>query len=1073
MPAWVGADGQARALERKHAALLSWLWLEGPTPRARLAGLLWPEASEERARGNLRQRLLKLRQEVGELVIDQGGSIALSDHVQVLPASPPEVPLLQSLDFDDCEAFARWLTDRREAEREGRKREWLAKVRDAARDQRLDEALFAADQLLQTDRESEEAYRALMEVYFLRGDHAAALSAWDRCRDMLRQLYGVLPSAATQALGRSILEAAQVDVQTAPASVDPALQHLPAAVLRPHRLVGRESALQSLHQGWQRGDVLVVAGAAGMGKSRLLADWQGNQRAIEASAHGPGGAASSWRAVSVAARPGDEVLPYTSISRLLLASVQHGAAPPDSPHARLAARLLPQWAAYLGLADEPVKTDYERTQALLALARLLLDGQRDGCAALILDDLQFADAASLAALRVLADPLAGGGGRTALRFILSLRADEAGAEARALLDSLAATGRCTRIELAPLSADQVGELLAGLGLAQLDHRAWAPVIWRQMGGNPAFVLESVKLLLSTSAHLHAASDAMPVPPGIEAVIQRRIGLLSPRARHLAQLAALAGNAFSIALAASALACTPLALGEPLRELQQSQVFDGRQFVHDVVAEVTARGVPSAVADFMHRFVAEHLQAHGGAPAEAALHWAACGEWLRAGRAYRQAAQEARARALANEHADLLDRAIDAFERSPDHQVELFEALDERAGADESTGHEARRPQFVDRLQALARSEPQHLAALNHRYGLLSNTGQPVDEAQALAAIDRSRALGLHQTAWEFSRVLGWQYAMNDRADEGLALMRANEPWVTDQAPPRTRAAYRLARANVFAFGDRLAEAIDEGRQALAASAQAGDWPNALPAMSNLGVMHYWRSENEAARQVLEQARERREALYGRGGAGLKIDIHLGAVLYELGRYDEARQMLHGVLQAMADWPDNDYTRLDRLLTQNHLAQMAIALGQADEAAAMLVDDAHGVADRFRGRRLTLRLRWQREFGQVDAAGVTELQTLAATLASPFNNALNRLELARLLPPAQALVQYQALGNSPVALQRPGLQLHAVVLGALAARACGNQAAEGPLADIARALHTRTAAFDLPKDELARRMSELG
>ncbi|MBP7668809.1 MAG: hypothetical protein KA774_18330, partial [Burkholderiaceae bacterium] len=53
-----GADAP-RPLERKHAALLAWLHLEGPTPRGRLAGLLWPDVPEDRARGNLRQRLLK------------------------------------------------------------------------------------------------------------------------------------------------------------------------------------------------------------------------------------------------------------------------------------------------------------------------------------------------------------------------------------------------------------------------------------------------------------------------------------------------------------------------------------------------------------------------------------------------------------------------------------------------------------------------------------------------------------------------------------------------------------------------------------------------------------------------------------------------------------------------------------------------------------------------------------------------------------------------------------------------------------------------------------------------------
>jgi DNA-binding SARP family transcriptional activator len=364
--------------------VLAWLWLEGPTPRSRLAGLLWPDVPEDRARGNLRQRLLKLRQDAGDIVVDAAGLLSLGPGVVVAPPDPPGAPLLQNLDFDDCEAFARWLDGRREAERERRKREWLAEVREAvspAQGQRLDDALYAADQLLQTDRESEEAYRVLMEVYYLRGDHAAALSAWDRCRDMLRQLYGVLPSAATRQLGDTILSAAQAAeasraAQAAWAPTPPGSRQIPATVLRPPRLVGRDAAMQALREGWFAGNVLCVAGPAGVGKSRLLADW--------AAALGP---------VTLAtARPGDAVLPYASLSRLLLAALDRFQPPLDSAHAAQAARVLPRLASLAGLAVEPVRTDHERTQALLALARLLADCVQRGAQAFVLDDLQFAAA---------------------------------------------------------------------------------------------------------------------------------------------------------------------------------------------------------------------------------------------------------------------------------------------------------------------------------------------------------------------------------------------------------------------------------------------------------------------------------------------------------------------------------------------------------------------------------------------------------------------------------------------------------------------------------------------------------
>ena len=430
-----------------------------------------------------------------------------------------------------------------------------------------------------------------------------------------------------------------------------------------------------------------------------------------------------------------------------------------------------------------------------------------------------------------------------------------------------------------------------------------------------------------------------------------------------------------------------------------------------------------------------------------------------------AAHAARAAALANEHASLLDSAISAFEQDAALHDALFDALSERASAYESQGHEGLRPQLITRLQGLARTEPQRLTALNHHYGWLTNLGQAVDAAEAQAAITRAQAAGQPHLAWQLARMLAWQWAMNNRADEALLLMQPHEAWVQAEGGLDNRIAYRQARSNIFAYGDRLAEAIAEGTQALQMAAAAQDWPNALPAMSNLGVMHYWRGEYEAAHQVLTQARSQREALYGRGGSGIKIDIHLGAVLYELGQADAARAMLQAAAAEMQRWPDNEYTRTDVLLAHNHLAAMAIALGQADEAAAVLAHSASGVADRFYGRRLTLRLRWQRVFGQVDAALLAETQALAARLASPFNRVLIELELARQLPPAQALAETRRLQASRVAQQRPGLQLHAATLAAGAALQCGDAATAQTLAREAQALQARTAPFDMTAAEV--------
>jgi hypothetical protein len=145
--------------------------------------------------------------------------------------------------------------------------------------------------------------------------------------------------------------------------------------------------------------------------------------------------------------------------------------------------------------------------------------------------------------------------------------------------------------------------------------------------------------------------------------------------------------------------------------------------------------------------------------------------------------------------------------------------------------------------------------------------------------------------------------------------------------------------------------------------------------------------------------------------------------------------------------------------------MWLALGRADEAATVLARDASGVAERFYGRRLTLRLRWQRFFGQVVGALVAELQALASRLASPFNRSLMELELARQLPPPEALLEFTRLHASEVAVQRPGLQLHAATLAAQAAKASGDSAQTARYVAAARALQQTCAPFDMSSAEV--------
>jgi DNA-binding SARP family transcriptional activator len=1040
------AGGVRIALERKQALLLAYLWVEGPTPRGKLAALLWPEAGEARARGNLRQRLSMLRQRVGTaLVADERGVLALSPLLEIEPPGPAAATLLASFDFDDCDDAAAWLDGQRESERLRQRTGLLAAVRAAVHEGRLDDALGLADQLLGLDRESEEAYRTQMEVLYLRGDTAAAIAVWDRCKEMLRQLYGVLPSAATRQLGETILSAARSAANTS----RPASTAIPVTVLRPPRLIGRNGPLQAMLAGWHDGRAVYVSGEAGLGKSRLLADF--------AAEIGPCALAS--------ARPGDATVPYASLSRLLLTAIDRFEPSLAGDDARQAARLLPRLAALLTDVDtlEPVQTDFERRQCLRAVGRLLASCSNSGCRALLFDDLHFADLASVEAVVDMADSAGQEPRPEALRLVFGARGDELEPGVAAALESLGGAGRLMRIDLQPLTPGQVAELVESLGLTGFGAD-FAQRLWSQVGGNPAFVLESVKLVLALGADAASGSGALPLAPDIVAVIERRIGLLSPQARHLAQLAAIAGESWSVPLAAAALACEPMALSGPLRELELRQVLYGRQFVHDVIATAVRHTMAQSVAEFIHRFVAGYIEERGGEPARIAAHWLACGEDRRAGQAYLAAATVAADASRPVEQCQLLDAAAACFERAGEHDL-LFDALEARQTISAAPDRAATRLARMTRIEALARTEEQRLKALLGRQGWESDHGHTESVDAGLDAIGRALALGRPGLACEFARPTAWRLAM--RGDEAAAFrtLEAHRPWVMTHGSIIERAEFHSTVSGVLGFCDRLRPAIDAAAQAVAELRAAGHHASTLPMLSNMGLLLHWRGELGEAKTILSEAAVLRDRVHGRGSA-LVIDLHLGGVLRDRGEYAAAEAMLEAVLgefrSAMATGGD---LRTDVVIGESHLAQLWLSLGGPIRALDLLASDDAGIALRFRGRRMALRLRAARLQGRAEPALLAEAEAMVAVHDSPFNRTMLELEVACAWPAARALPVLVRLLGEPVSLERPGLLMHVAARAAAAELSLGHVAEAERYVRQVQDLLTRSAPFDIDRAEV--------
>ncbi len=770
-----GADRNAPslALAPRDAALLAWLAIEGPTPRARLATLLWPGSPPEAARNTLRQRLHKLRKQLGSdlvegsntLALAQGASHDLADSLQLLGDAGDEIG----------GEFSSWLAAQRDVRRAQRRQHLIALAEQAESAADWPRALVAAQQALALEPLSEAAHGRLMRLHYLAGDRAAALQAFDLCERVLKDEVGAQPSPATLALLQQIELAAPSPSRAASSGA------LPAGVLRPPQLVGRAAELRALHQAWQTAQVVVIVAEAGMGKSRLL-------QAFAAEQAGCAGAA---------ARPGDAAVPLSTLTRLLQAlRAAASAAWPAPPAGALGeagafipaasgavaaaapgavASLLP---GLTGIAADAADAG-QRPALMRAFSELF--SARHGLQGIWVDDLQFADLASLEMLRALIDgeaagaaagpapgvtaaapspavpspavpalvtpalatpplttpPLAEGAqpapGR-ALRWLLAHRPDETVAPLRALRDNLVEQTRLCPLALAPLDEPALAELIDSLALPGVRGAAHAAGLMRRTGGNPLFVLETLKQAW-VERTLDQLGTALPRPVSVLRLIERRLTQLSASALMLTRCAAIAGQAFCAPLAAHALGMHPLAMADAWAELEQAQVLRDQRFAHDLYFEVALASVPAAIARHMHADIAAWLQRDGAPPVAAAtlaLHWLAAHEYARAAPHLRRAALAAQAALdprLAAGYFTQLSQARAACGEA----AAAFTAAQDAVDAWRTQGDAAELAAAVNALFALAQTPRQRAAAFESMGVMHHVLGRRAQAAEAVAS----------------------------------------------------------------------------------------------------------------------------------------------------------------------------------------------------------------------------------------------------------------------------------------------------------------------------------------------------
>ena len=329
--------------------------------------------------------------------------------------------------------------------------------------------------------------------------------------------------------------------------------------------------------------VLLVDGEPGIGKSLLLRDCA---------------QVAAGRGFSLATGAADQLgqtIPFFPLLTALRQPLTGGEPQPEAPADAVPARIG-------ALHDQLV----ERA----AVAPVLVS----------VDDLQWADHATLLALRVLPGQLT----RYPVAWVLARSAAPDGRDADLLFDVLHSHG-ATRLALGPLSGEAVTGLLTAAFGGPPDDQLLA--LAAGAAGNPAVLTELIEGLRDDQAVQVANGRAGLVSAGLPARVSRvarhRLAGLSDQAQHLLRTAAALGGPFRLPDLAEMLGVTPAQLLPLVEEtLAAGIVVAGDaafSFRHPLLGRALGELVPRPARSALHRQFGEILLRRGESPAAAAGH----------------------------------------------------------------------------------------------------------------------------------------------------------------------------------------------------------------------------------------------------------------------------------------------------------------------------------------------------------------------------------------------------------------------------------------------------------------------
>jgi DNA-binding CsgD family transcriptional regulator/tetratricopeptide (TPR) repeat protein len=389
--------------------------------------------------------------------------------------------------------------------------------------------------------------------------------------------------------------------------------------------VGRAAELERLERGLGdarsgRGAAFLVAGEAGIGKTRLVSEIA--RRASEGAFEVLVGRSIDFVGTELPFQPFVEALrPLGNLRHL--------------PERR----------------ETSQRDVFEETLGLLsqraAAAPLLL----------VLEDLHWADTSSLDLVVFLAHNV----DDEPVLLLGTYRVDEAlsGVGNRRLADGVRRSGSGVVLELGPLQDEELEILVAARSESPLPAELTRTIVARAEG-NPFFAEE-----------LLAAGPGGELSRGLRDLLLQRVDRLAPPAQNLMRIAAAAGRDVAYPLLAAVARLSELAVRESLRRAVEQGVLVVDQssgtfrFRHALLAEAVYATILPGEREDVHAGLARELSRTGAPAAELAPHWAAAGHAPEAFAASMEAARKTEAVFGLAEALAHLERALALWPVVPD------------------------------------------------------------------------------------------------------------------------------------------------------------------------------------------------------------------------------------------------------------------------------------------------------------------------------------------------------------------------------------------------------------------------